>query len=168
MSARVFVVSDTHFGHKKIIQFEAEKRPFFSIEEHDEELVYRWNNVVRPQDTVWHLGDVLFGAKSFEHLPRLNGKKRLVLGNHDQFAVEKYLEHFVEIAGAVNYRGCLFTHVPVHPGQFYRFRGNVHGHTHSSSLPDPRYIPVSIEHTELAPVLLDKVLAKLPMEVHHG
>lgn len=167
MTSRVFVISDTHFGHANILKFEPEHRPFSSIEAHDQELVYRWNSVVRPQDIVWHLGDVLFGRKSFDWLKPLKGRKRLVLGNHDQYPLEAYREHFDEIVGAVNYRGCLFTHIPIHPGQFYRFRGNVHGHTHSGKLQDDRYIPVSVEHTNLAPVLLDKVLAQLP-EVPSG
>ena len=56
---RVFVIADTHFGHKRVIEFEAAARPFATVEEHDAELVRRWNAVVKPKDTVWHVGDVL-------------------------------------------------------------------------------------------------------------
>lgn len=158
MTNRVFVISDTHFGHRKIIEFESKARPFASIEEHDEELVRRWNAVVRKHDTVWHLGDVLFGEDSFAILPRLNGIKKLVMGNHDNYPIEKYLAHFSQVCGAVSMRGYIFTHVPIHPGQFYRFKGNVHGHMHSNKLDDPRYINVSAEQIGLAPALLDAVL----------
>lgn len=44
---RVFVIADTHFHHSKILEFEKESRPFNTIEEHDAELIYRWNSVVK-------------------------------------------------------------------------------------------------------------------------
>lgn len=159
---RVFIISDTHFGHKKIIDFEGKSRPFATIEEHDAELVRRWNAVVGKKDTVWHLGDVLFGANSFPILSQLNGVKKLVMGNHDDYPVEKYLEHFSQIYGAATYRGCALTHIPIHPSQFWRFKANLHGHLHSSKLDDPRYINVCAEHQGLAPKLLDNVLNGLP------
>lgn len=155
---RVFFIGDTHFGHRKIIQFEADARPFATIEEHDETLIARWNSVVRPKDTVWHLGDVLFGRHSFSMLPRLNGYKRLVLGNHDRYAVGLYAEHFTSICGAAEYKGCILTHIPVHESQFHRYAANIHGHTHSKKLVDPRYICVSAEHHNLTPVLAQEVL----------
>lgn len=162
---RIFVISDTHFGHKKICEFEQEHRKFSSVEEHDEELVYRWNHTVKPKDTVWHLGDVLFGLDAFETLKRLNGNKKLVLGNHDHYPIAKYAEHFSTILGSVKMRECVFTHIPVHVCQFSRFKANVHGHLHSRKLDDDRYINVSAEHTNLAPALLDKVLAHLKVLV---
>ena len=82
MSNRIFIISDTHFNHKKVCGMEPNSRPFASVQEHDAELVYRWNNTVRKNDTVWHLGDVLFGREGFESLRQLNGVKKLVMGNH--------------------------------------------------------------------------------------
>lgn len=155
---RVFVIADTHFGHKKIVQFEAATRPFASVEEHDAELVRRWNATVNKHDTVWHLGDVLFGVEAFATLALLNGVKKLVLGNHDRYPCASYLEHFSQVTGAAEVRGCIMTHIPIHPGQFRRYRANIHGHLHSNKLDDPRYICVSAEHTGLAPKLLDTVL----------
>lgn len=168
MGNRVFVISDTHFGHSKILNFEPDKRPFSSVEEHDEELVYRWNNTVKKHDTVWHLGDVLFGEHSFSILPRLKGVKKLVMGNHDHYPIAKYAEHFSQIFGVVKYRGCIFSHVPVYPGQLRRFKGNVHGHLHSKKLDDPRYLNACAEHWDLAPVLLDTLLSALPKEASDG
>lgn len=75
--SEVFFVSDTHFGHRGIIEFSETKpfRPFASIEEHDEELVRRWNSVVGVKDIVWHLGDFCFGKRNLEIAARLNGNK---------------------------------------------------------------------------------------------
>jgi calcineurin-like phosphoesterase family protein len=162
MNNRIFIISDTHFGHKRICEFEKDARPFETVEQHDAELVDRWNSVVNKNDTVWHLGDVLFSAASFELLPKLNGVKKLVMGNHDHYNVKRYAEHFSEIFGCVSMRDCIFTHVPIHPNQFYRFKANIHGHMHSNVIDDPRYINVSAEQNNLTPQLLDKVLQKVP------
>jgi calcineurin-like phosphoesterase family protein len=155
---RVFVISDTHFGHRKILDFESEHRKFGSIEEHDEELVRRWNDTVGRKDTVYHLGDVLFGSAAFSYLARLNGVKHLVAGNHDNYPTERYLQHFNSVSGVATLHGYVMSHVPVHPDQFCRFKGNIHGHLHSKTLEDPRYINVSAEQTGLAPILLDTVI----------
>ena len=155
---KIFVIADTHFGHKKVIEFEAEKRPFKTIEEHDTELVRRWNSVVGRKDTVWHLGDVLFGQDSFKTLSLLNGVKKLVMGNHDRYPAAKYLEYFSQITGAAELRDCILTHIPIHPEQFNRYKRNIHGHLHNEHLHDVRYICVSVEQTNLAPVLLEALL----------
>ena len=154
----VYVISDTHFGHKRILEFEAAHRPFQIIEEHDRELVDRWNAVVRKDDTVWHLGDVYFGRNGHHILAYLNGTKKLVMGNHDHYPMERYQTYFTKIAGAAEWGGALLTHIPVHDSQKRRYVKNVHGHTHSRKLDDPWYVPVSVEHTGLAPVLLRSLL----------
>ena len=79
--ADTFFIADTHFGEDSVFRYE--NRPFPSVSEMDEEMIRRWNAVVRPGDSVWHLGD--FGADGHESeiLSRLNGVKYLVKGNHD-------------------------------------------------------------------------------------
>lgn len=157
---RIFVIGDTHFGHRKVLEFEKINRPFATIEEHDEELVARWNKVVRKGDTVWHLGDVLFGTDAFKYLPRLHGIKKLVMGNHDMYPTARYLEHFSSLVGAVKIKDCILTHIPIHPSEFYRWKLNIHGHTHGKKIDDKRYVCVSAEHTNLAPVELDRLIAE--------
>lgn len=158
MTNRIFVISDTHFCHAKVIEFEREHRPFETIEAHDEELVYRWNHTVKPKDTVWHLGDVVFGRSNIDILSRLNGVKKLVMGNHDTMRADEYLRYFNSVHACVRKGGFLMSHVPIHPYQFYRFTGNIHGHMHSETLDDPRYECVSVERTELAPILMDTAM----------
>ncbi len=85
-----FFTSDTHFGHARII--ELCNRPFASVEEMNEVMIERWNEVVKPDDVVIHLGDVALGkiAESLPLIGRLNGHKVLVPGNHDRiFSGEK-------------------------------------------------------------------------------
>lgn len=80
----IFFTSDTHFGHNR--GFIYEPRGFKSIEEHDEAIIERWNNVVGHDDTVYHLGDAMLGADheyGINCLRRLNGHILMVRGNHD-------------------------------------------------------------------------------------
>jgi calcineurin-like phosphoesterase family protein len=166
---KVYVISDTHFGHANMLKFEPEARGHYKdIQEHDLDLLARWNSVVEPEDTVWHLGDVYF-AKGWEVLPHLNGKKRLVLGNHDAKKEEVLMRHFFRIYGVAVVGDYILSHVPVHPYQLAnRFKKNIHGHMHSKRvlLPytgegliyDTRYVCVSVEQTDLKPVLLQSVI----------
>jgi calcineurin-like phosphoesterase family protein len=79
----VFFTSDTHFGHAKAIEH---GRPFGSVQEMEEALVERWNKAVKPPDIVIHFGDVAMGQREevlAKFMPRLNGFKVLLYGNHD-------------------------------------------------------------------------------------
>ena len=82
---KIFFTSDTHFCHEKILAYC--KRPFSTIEEHDEEIIKRWNEKVPVDGLVFHLGDVALGMGKHkrvnEILKRLNGKIVLIIGNHD-------------------------------------------------------------------------------------
>lgn len=83
--SNIFFTSDTHFGHTNILQFC--NRPFHSVQEMNEALINNWNNVVRPEDTVYHLGDFAFGGSQLwnDVLSKLNGHIYLILGNHKIF-----------------------------------------------------------------------------------
>ena len=78
--SKVWVTSDTHFLHENIIKYC--DRPFKDKEEMTEALITTWNEQVGDDDLVIHLGDVTF-SKDYDVLSLLNGKKILVLGNHD-------------------------------------------------------------------------------------
>ena len=79
----IFFTSDSHFGHARII--ELCRRPFSDVNEMNEVLIQRWNSVVGPGDTVYHLGDFFMGPKETVLLrKRLNGRIVLIKGNHDK------------------------------------------------------------------------------------
>jgi|CXWL01.1.fsa_nt_gi calcineurin-like phosphoesterase family protein len=79
----ILVTGDTHWGHLNIIKYC--KRPFSSVEEMDEMLIQYWNAKVKPNDTVWHLGDFSFkGKEPREYFNKLNGKILFTIGNHDK------------------------------------------------------------------------------------
>lgn len=163
--ANIFVVSDTHFGHENILKFTnpdgSRVRDFTSVEEMNEKLVENWNNAVSETDTVYHLGDVYFG-RGHEVLSRLRGKKRLVLGNHDNPRHEPITKYFQKIMAWRMFPefNCLLTHVPVHSSSLYKTKYNLHGHVHCNSLPDPQYINCSVEVRNFTPTPLEELIPK--------
>lgn len=84
----MFFTSDTHFGDHRVLNIRP--RPFASLDQMNAAMITRWNARVRPQDEIWHLGDFASGPKVAELiLPKLNGRKHLVIGNNDREAVRR-------------------------------------------------------------------------------
>lgn len=133
----VWFIADTHFGHKNIIQYC--NRPFETVEEMNEELIKRWNSKVKKEDKIYMLGDFALGgiARVEELLSKLNGYKILILGNHDNFSVQKYLNAgFNEVSRLpVLFNDYfLLSHAPLDLSPHCRF-ANIYGHVHD----DTRY-----------------------------
>lgn len=80
----IWFTADLHLGHRNVIRYS--KRPFKDVEEMDEALVTNWNDVVRPGDSVYVVGDFSFHRReqSKQLFQRLAGQKFLVRGNHDK------------------------------------------------------------------------------------
>lgn len=175
-----WVTSDTHFGHEKCCTvFKREDgvtplRPFKNAEEMDEELVRRWNERVGPHDKVYHLGDVAIARRNVDTVGRLNGKKKLVMANHDIFHADVYRQFFYDLCAFRKLGELVLTHIPLHVDSISE-RGwtNVHGHYHHKRvlmndpkepgrrIIDPRYLCVSVEHTDYAPITLDEVRRRI-------
>ena len=183
----VWLISDTHFGHEKTCTvFKREDgsplRPFSSAEEMDEFMVKAWNERVRPNDKVYHLGDVVIAKKSLTILKRLNGDKVLIRGNHDIFKLADYTEHFRDIRGYHVMNGLILSHVPVHTDSLARFGCNIHGHLHANRVMkargadaktgeilysneiDSRYTNVSVEQIDFAPILFEDLQKRILAE----
>lgn len=170
---KTWFVSDTHFGHSNIITFKDNDgklvREFSTIEEHDETIVENWNKVIGPSDRVYHLGDVVINRKNLSILSRLNGKKKLIKGNHDIFALSDYTPFFEDILAYRIYpaHGLICSHIPVHECHLERWKANVHGHLHQNLIKNPngdldkRYINVCLEHTNWSPVSLEEIIEKI-------
>jgi calcineurin-like phosphoesterase family protein len=138
--SKVFFTSDTHFGHKNIIEWT--RRPFDNVEEMNETLIENWNSVVGPDDVIYHLGDFAFGGSSLwkDVCSRLNGKKYLIIGNHDEKNLKDgfrvYFEDILWQAKLrVEGRSIYLNHFPFlcYGGTYRRPEDAVwqfHGHTH--------------------------------------
>lgn len=162
-----FLWADTHFGHHgTACLFKRDDgtplRPFASVEEQDETLIANYNSVVRPGDKCYFLGDVTMNTKNLAKImPRLNGKKTLVRGNHDIGKAKDYLKWFGEIHACRILAGVVLTHIPIHPDSIRRWEGNIHGHMHFRKVDDPRYLCVSVEQINYTPIALEEAVKRL-------
>jgi len=97
----IFFTSDTHFNHANIIKYC--NRPFKTVEEMNNYLVNAWNAVVKPEDTIFHLGDFAFGGSQVwnDYAHKLNGHKILILGNHD---IKNIRQGFMSLFDDVEYQ----------------------------------------------------------------
>lgn len=164
--AEVFFISDTHFGHNNILNFKDRNgnplRPFNTIHEMHVAMTENWNRVVKPQDKVYHLGDVAFTQNGLKILGLLNGHKRLVRGNHDGFKLKSYLQFFEEVYGVRQIDGYWLSHVPLYQGcvEGERFKANIHGHLHGNVIDHPKYVSVCVEKINYTPIPFDEIRAK--------
>jgi calcineurin-like phosphoesterase family protein len=158
-------IADLHLSHHNM----AVRRGFSNIEEHDEHIIEKWNSVVKKNDVTYILGDITLEKSAPYHLiNRLNGIKRVVLGNHDRRQdVNELLKYVDSVAGMVQYKGNILTHCPIHPMELeHRFPINIHGHIHDnvvtmnedgSIVEDKRYICVSCERVDFTPRTLEEL-----------
>jgi calcineurin-like phosphoesterase family protein len=170
----VFLTSDTHFGHTGVCRFTrndgvTKLRPWTDPDEMDEEMVKRWNETVRPNDKVYHLGDVVINRKALKTLGRLNGDKVLIRGNHDIFRDDDYRQYFRELRAYHVMNGMILSHIPIHTESLGRFGVNIHGHLHANRVMlgntiDPRYHCVCVEQTDYRPMLFEDVMKRIVSE----
>ena len=169
--SNTFITSDTHWGHAGIVRFlngdGSKLRPWATTEEMDEAMIEKWNVLVRPNDTVYHLGDVVINRRALPTLGRLNGEMILVKGNHDVFRLEEYTPYFKDIRGVGVLDNFVLSHIPIHPASLELWKGNFHGHLHSNRVLqagshwgvketiDQRYLCLSVEHTNFQPISLE-------------
>ena len=93
-----YYIADTHFGHDNIRRLS--NRPFNSVEEMDKAIIDNWNRKVTDDDDVYILGDFSYKSEDpIEYLKKLNGRKHLIVGNHDNKLLKNpnCKKYFVEI-----------------------------------------------------------------------
>lgn len=163
----VWLTSDTHFCHTNIIKHC--HRPFYTTSEMNEVMIQNWNRVVKPGDIVYHLGDVFMDQQGVEQhesiMARLTGRKRLVVGNHDDIPYLSKSGWFQKVLfwRVWNDRPLIFTHTPLHQDSIHRRildagGVNVHGHMHNNGSPKGPYKSVCVELHNYTPVNLEDLL----------
>lgn len=181
---RLWFTSDYHLGHENIIRYS--QRPFSNAKEMDEALLQYHNELVKPEDHVYNLGDVTMlrggavqQAAFIARMKQFHGHKRLLLGNHDHFPISTYLTAGFEKIYAT-WRGIeniLLSHFPVHPSSIGSAVANVHGHIHQNASPAPvvfkgyvespsqpkaqPYINICVEHTNYRPIPLEDLQVRI-------
>ena len=124
-----YCISDTHFDHANIIKLC--NRPFANVDEMNEEMVRRWNSVVTPADTVYHLGDFAWKRNEYWR-SRLNGHIIWVPGNHDQNA-PTLDKNYHEIQDG-KWKLVLFHYPIVSWNGFFKGVFHFYGHVHTEKL----------------------------------
>lgn len=157
--AKVYLVSDTHFNHANIIKYC--NRPFKDVEEMNKTIIDNWNSVITNDDIVYHLGDFGFGTKEElqQIFNKLNGKKYLIMGNHDRRVGKAYYEElgFLEVYKKECQIGnVILTHLPkeVEDGIF-NYYGHIHEKEESLYFKDNKHRCICLEKTNYMPVEVD-------------
>ena len=151
----IYLIADTHFGHFNIIRYCG--RPFTSVDEMNGRMIYNWNSIVTPEDTVYHLGDFSLGSAEWvrNYRYQLVGNIELIFGNHDHRSVGFWNKLGIKAhKRPITVDSMLFSHAPVmHPEL-----PNIHGHTHEKNTNiEGIHVCVSVEQIDYTPISLDKI-----------
>jgi len=174
----IFITSDTHFCHSQ--PFLYEPRGFTSTEEMNEAIIERWNSIVKPNDRVIHLGDIMLNdnEKGIECLKRLNGEICLIYGNHDSLTRQKLIQSECQSIISLGYAH-MFKHgkMSIYLSHYPTLTANydekyfsqhvlaLHGHTHQQAnfmYPNnPFCYHVGMDSHNCTPVSLDEIICEV-------
>lgn len=164
---KIFLTADWHFGHRNIIRLS--QRPFKDIKEHDETIIKNVNEVVDNDDILYILGDLgcykdLDLLRSM--LQRINGRKFVIIGNHDsrynliQLVREKVIEK-VEESKTIQYgkNRIFLAHFPYREWPHF-FKGSfmAYGHCHNNLKDYERSTDVGVDAWNYYPVYIEDFL----------
>lgn len=164
----IWFISDCHFYHTAIISYC--NRPFKDVEEMNYIMIENWQKTVKPEDTVYFLGDFSWdiekGVKIWE---RLNGTKNLIRGNHDdKFIAELYRKGtFSKIFDIfeLHHNKTIITmcHYPMVCWNRSHFNAPLlFGHVHGGKIPlSGKVLDVSVENINYTPISIDEVMARM-------
>lgn len=167
-----WITSDTHFGDPRFLYYSnpEEKRPFSNVDEMNATIIKNFNELILPDDILFHLGDFAKGTsdeiiKFRESLACKN--IHLILGNHDYKHQDLYeslftsVHHYLEVFVGDS-RICMF-HYPIQDwNKMHRYSAyHVHGHLHSRTnrtacgrwdigVDASGFIPLNLRQTVLA------------------
>lgn len=133
-----FFISDTHFGHERALSFD--NRPFKTVDEMFEKMRAKWNAKVTNEDDVWIIGDFSYRSNvdPSEYLKRLQGKKHLIVGNHDLEMLENKIA--ISYFDTIDYQykliinGLIYIlcHYPIADWMMMHYGSyHIYGHIHS-------------------------------------
>ena len=177
--SEIWFTSDLHMMHNKGFLFEP--RGFSNTEDMCEVLVENWNKVVKPEDTVYDLGDMALTdvQAAAKYIKRLNGKHMWIRGNHDTDNKVDYLMdycwdklYFIGWADVLKDGKFRFymSHYPTLTANYddKKFSQHVislHGHTHQRTnwlhADNPFMYHVGVDSHNNTPVNIDEVLTDI-------
>lgn len=163
-----YFISDLHFGHKNIINFE--RTQFKTVEEHDqyiENMIQNFCRKLKPDDEVWNLGD--FGSLNYLYtvswIKKTGAKAYFMYGNHDRHSDLSQFEHYfneVFLYPVYLSQKLIISHYPV---SVFPDTINIHGHLHGAKLFPINYVNASIHvanYQFISEKKVDSIYARLP------
>jgi calcineurin-like phosphoesterase family protein len=150
--------ADLHFGQETVVKY---RNHFKSSLEHDSIIYENISRQLNKKTTLYLLGDLCFSKDSLKYL---KGFKELchsvvvIGGNHctEKISVVDLYESVSQVHFYKNKYGFTLSHMPIHP-EHLRGKLNVHGHLHTDLVKDPRYVCVSLEHTNYKAMSLTQI-----------
>lgn len=170
----IYFSSDLHFNHDK--EFLYKPRGFNSVDAMNMAIVNNWNSIVKDEDEVYILGDLMLGDNKagMSFLKLLKGKLHIIIGNHDtepRIELYKTLENVVEVCYAtqLKYKKAYFflCHYPVMTANFDDQKSwakhliNLFGHTHQKEKfynNNPYMYSVGLDAHNNFPVSIEQVI----------
>ena len=159
-----YFTADTHFGHGGALGLY--RRPFATVAEMNAAMVAAWQERVRPDDEVWHLGDFALGPRTDVGglLAALPGRKHLLLGNNDP-ASTAALPGWTSVASyaeiVLDETKLILCHYAFRTWRdMARGAWNLHGHSHGRLAPLPHQADVGVDCHTFHPVTLPEITAR--------
>ncbi len=169
---KIHFTADTHFGH--ILALTQRMRPFASLSEMDDLLLSRWNERVKPDDEVYHLGDVGHDHhdRLGETLDKLNGQIHLIRGNNDPCDLMEATGRFESIAEmreiAIGGQRIFLCHYPLREWpNAWRGAWHLYGHVHGKfdATPLGLSLDVGVDSHSFGPIDMETVAAEMRRRV---
>lgn len=152
----VWFSADEHYGHSNIIKYC--NRPFADTKEMDEEIIRRHNEVVKQEDTVYHIGDFTLRSEreAHEYISRLNGKNLFIRGSHDRWMKVGNYHEIEEIE--INGQKIVLCHyaMRVWPESHYN-SWHLYGHSHGNLSGIGKSIDVGVDTHNFYPYSFEKI-----------
>lgn len=175
----IYFTSDLHFSHKNILNM-GRGRSFSSVEEMNQKLIENWNKkVTSNEDIVYVLGDVFWGQNSDQIrkvMEKLNGRKVLILGNHDRLTPNLKSDSWLEMVYYkeidIDNKKIVLAHTPIFEwAGFYYGAYHFHGHTHGTlnlaqytmqrERPNGNCWDVGVDNNNYEPLTFDEIKVKI-------
>ena len=174
----IWFTADTHFGHANVSAYCS--RPYQTVSEMDEALIANWNQAIRPDDTVYHLGDFTLGGQEQARtcFARLNGRISVVPGGHDKQWISKdeYLSKSghpvvilpnlqtikISIPDLDKPQILVLCHYAMRVWDRSHYGSwQLYGHSHGNLPPLPNSLDVGVDNWDYAPLPLERVVKEI-------
>jgi len=161
--SRIFYLSDTHFGHAKIIQLC--NRPFKDVDEMNDNLIENINNEVTDDDLVRFLGDFAWSDHEY-FFSQLRGQWEFIRGNHDQGAENLgwlRKDDYREVQDG-QFKLKLFHYPILEWNGFYKGHYHFYGHVHTNEMKEQplnwraRSFNVGVEMLDYRPQTAEQII----------